>query len=81
MTDQTTEVSIEVPIALQQLILANNEILKSFQLKLLEQVQDANMQMMQILRLDPVQGWKLDVERMKYVRPLTEEEKSNAPVV
>lgn len=81
MTDQSTEVSIEVPIALQQLILANNEILKSFQSKLLEQVQNANMQMMQILRLDPAAGWKLDVERMRYIRPLSEEEKNDASVV
>lgn len=81
MADELKEVAVEVPIALRQLIVANNEILKNFQTQLLEQVQDANMQMMQILRLDPSLGWKLDVERMKYVRPLSEEEKSNASVV
>lgn len=81
MTEEMREIAVEVPIALRQLIVANNEILKSFQSKLLEQVQDANMQMMQILRLDPAAGWRLDLERMQYVRPMTEEEKNNASVV
>jgi hypothetical protein len=62
------EITIEVPLALQQLINANNERLKAYQNDLLQQVQDANMQMMQILKLDPTQGWRLDANRMVYVK-------------
>lgn len=65
MTEQLT---MEVPLALQELIRANNERLKGYQSELFKQVQDANVQMMQILQLDPNQGWRLDVERMVYVK-------------
>jgi hypothetical protein len=59
---------MEVPLALQQLINANNERLKAYQNDLVQQVQDANIQMMQILKLDPTQGWRLDANRMVYVK-------------
>lgn len=81
MIDETNRVSAEVPIALRQLIVANNEILKTLQVQLWEQVQTANAEMMQILRLDPTQGWKLDVEQMKYVRMSSEKQTIDAPVI
>lgn len=81
MIDETNRVSAEVPIALRQLIVANNEILKTLQAQLWEQVQTANAEMMQILRLDPTQGWKLDVEQMKYVRMSSEKQMIDAPVI
>ena len=62
------EITMEVPLALQQLINANNERLKAYQNDLVQQVQDANIQMMQILKLDPTQGWRLDANRMVYVK-------------
>ena len=68
------EVTLEVPLALQQLIQTNNQLLRKFQGELLQQIQESNVQMMQILRLTPEAGWKLDMERMVYVRPKTEEE-------
>jgi len=68
------EVTLEVPLALQQLIQTNNQLLRKFQGELLQQIQESNAQMMQILRLTPEAGWKLDMERMVYVRPKTEEE-------
>lgn len=72
-----SEVIMEVPIALQQLIKSNNKLLKDYQAVLWRQVEDANDQMMQILRLDPANGWRLDVERMVYVRV----EESNSDIV
>jgi hypothetical protein len=69
-----TEITLEVPLALQQLIQTNNQLLRKFQQELLQQIQESNSQMMQILRLTPEAGWKLDMERMVYVRPKTEEE-------
>lgn len=68
------EVTLEVPLALQQLIQTNNQLLRKFQGELLQQIQESNVQMMQILRLTPEAGWKLDMERMVYLRPKTEDE-------
>jgi hypothetical protein len=71
------EVTLEVPLALQQLIQTNNQLLRKFQQELLQQIQESNAQMMQILRLSGEAGWKLDMERMVYVRPKTEDEAAN----
>lgn len=68
------EVTLEVPLALQQLIQTNNQLLRKYQAELLQQIQESNAQLMQILRLTPEAGWKLDMERMVYVRPTTEED-------
>ena len=68
------EVTLEVPLALQQLIQTNNQLLRKYQGELLQQIQESNAQMMQILRLTPEAGWKLDMERMVYVRPKDEGE-------
>ena len=70
----TNEVTLEVPLALQQLIQTNNQLLRKYQAELLQQIQESNAQMMQILRLTPDAGWKLDMERMVYVRPTTDED-------
>lgn len=64
-----TNVTLEVPLALQQLIKANNKLLKVYQTQLMQEVEDANIQMMQILQLNPDAGWILDMEHMVYVRP------------
>ena len=62
------EITMEVPLALQQLIVTNNERLQEYKNELMRQVQDANSQLMQILKLDPNQGWRLDANRMVYVK-------------
>jgi len=72
------EVTLEVPLALQQLIQTNNQLLRKFQSELLQQIQESNAQMMQILRLGEEAGWKLDMDRMVYVRPKTEDEMVDA---
>lgn len=63
-----SEVTMEVPLALQQLVTSNNKLLKDYQAVLWRQIEQANAEMMQILRLDPSAGWRLDIERMLYVR-------------
>ena len=67
----TKQVTIEVPFALQNLIRANNTLLKTYQSQLMQEVQEANIQMMSILQLHPDAGWKLDMENMVYTRPNT----------
>jgi hypothetical protein len=69
-----TQDTIHLPIALRQLISTSNELLKNYQIKLLSEIEDANVQMMEILKLDPQHGWRLDMERMIYTRPPIEEE-------
>jgi hypothetical protein len=65
----TKQVTLDVPLALQNLIKANNTLLKTYQRQLMQEIEDANAQMMQILKLNPDAGWKLDMENMMYVRP------------
>jgi hypothetical protein len=71
---ENKQITVNIPVALRQLITTSNELLKNYQTKLLGEIEEANIQMMEILKLDPRLGWRLDMERMIYVRPQTEEE-------
>lgn len=72
-------ITVEVPLALQNLIKANNTLLKTYQAQLMEEVQNANAQIMRMLQIDPANGWRLDMENMVYVR-LEEEPIEDASV-
>lgn len=75
------ETTLPVPLALQNLILSNNTLLKNYQAELMGQISDANMQMMAILQLNEDAGWKLDMNRMVYVRQVEETvSEENAPL-
>jgi hypothetical protein len=74
---QPTEVTVQIPLALRKLIQANTELLRVYQQELQIQIQEANLQMMEILKLSPDMGWKLDISRLVYTRPITEGEESN----
>lgn len=65
MHEQT---QIQVPIALKELILTNNMLLKQYQEELTSKVIAANLEMMQLLGLNPTDGWKLDMESMTYIK-------------
>lgn len=58
----------DLPIALKCLIENNNLLLNNYKTKLYEQVRLSNQEMMIILNLDPSDGWRLDLDAMKYVR-------------
>lgn len=64
----TNQVTLDVPLALQNLIKANNTLLKTYQSQLMDEIQHANTQMMAILKLDPNHGWRLDMENMVYIQ-------------
>jgi hypothetical protein len=68
------QVMVSLPIALRSLIQKNNELLRRYQAQLVEEIQEANTQMMQILNLDPNDGWRLDMDNMVYVRPEVQEQ-------
>lgn len=77
----STEITLEVPLALQKLIKSNNALLKTYQAQLMNEIQEANTQMMDILQLHPDAGWVLDMERMVYTRPTDgEKEETDASV-
>jgi hypothetical protein len=65
MSEQT---SIPVPTALKELIASNNMLLNQYQQELTRKVITANMEMMQLLQLDPADGWRLDTENMVYIK-------------
>jgi hypothetical protein len=65
-----TEFTLDVPFALQKLIKSNNTLLKTYQAQLMQEIQEANVQMMSILQLNPEAGWVLDMDRMVYTRPV-----------
>lgn len=60
--------SIPVPIALKELIVSNNELLANYQKELTTKVISANLEMMQLLGLNPDDGWRLDMEQMVYIK-------------
>jgi len=69
-----TEVTVQIPLALEQLIKTSNELLKNYQTKLMEKIQQANADLMQLMQLHPSAGWRLDMDRMVYTRPITEDD-------
>jgi hypothetical protein len=60
--------SIPVPVALAELIKANNQLLKNYQQELTQRVINANIEMMKFLNLDPDDGWRLDIDTMTYIK-------------
>jgi hypothetical protein len=59
---------VPVPTALKELILSNNLLLQQYQEQLTSKVIAANLEMMQLLGLNPSDGWKLDMETMMYIK-------------
>lgn len=62
------QMSIPVPTALKELIISNNALLNQYQQELTKRVIAANTEMMQLLQLDPNDGWRLDTDDMVYVK-------------
>jgi hypothetical protein len=62
------QMSIPVPIALKELILSNNLLLTQYQQELTKKVISANIEIMQLLGLNPEEGWKLDTDQMVYIK-------------
>lgn len=60
--------SIPVPTAIRELITVNNELLQKYQQELTTRVISANLEMMQLLGLNPDDGWRIDMSTMMYVK-------------
>lgn len=68
---------IPLPMAVVRLVNSNNELLRMYQRTLTEQVLDAAYDSMKLIGLNPTDGWRVDLEKMVYVK---EEDQSAAPV-
>jgi hypothetical protein len=62
------QTTVPVPTALKELILSNNLLLQQYQEQLTSKVIAANLEMMELLGLNPTDGWKLDMETMMYTK-------------
>lgn len=60
--------SIPVPTALKELIVSNNLLLNQYQQELTKKVITANLEMMELLGLNPADGWRLDTDQMIYIK-------------
>lgn len=61
-----------VPLAIRQLIELHNTRIREYQQKSLQEIQDANIEIMLMMGLTPQEGWRLDMETMKYVKVSTD---------
>lgn len=65
MTEKT---KVAVPIALKELINSNNTLLNQYQQELTRKVIAANVEMMEVLNLNPNDGWRLDMDNLVYIK-------------
>ncbi len=69
MTEKKREVTeIPVPLAIRQLVELHNSRIREYQQTSLRELQDANVELMAIMGLLPQDGWRLDMESMKYIK-------------
>ena len=66
MTEEMKEAP--VPLAIRQLIELHNIRIREYQQKSLQELQDANVELMLMMGLLPQDGWRLDMESMKYIK-------------
>jgi hypothetical protein len=70
MTEEIKEAP--VPVAIRQLVELHNTRIREYQQKSLQEIQDANIELMLMMGLNPQDGWRLDMESMKYIKVSTD---------
>jgi len=70
MTEEINEAP--VPLAIRQLIELHNTRMREYQQRSLQELQDANIELMLMMGLSPQDGWRLDMETMKYIKVPTD---------
>lgn len=69
MTEERKEITeAPVPLAIRHLVELHNLRIREYQQKSLQELQDANIELMLMMGLSPQDGWRLDMETMKYVK-------------
>jgi hypothetical protein len=72
MTEEKKEITeVPVPLAIRQLVELQNTRIREYQQKSLQELQDANIELMLMMGLSPQDGWRLDMETMKYIKVST----------
>jgi len=59
---------IAVPKALIAMLNSSNARINDLKRRMWADFQDANEEMMKLLQLDPEAGWRLDLERLVYIK-------------
>lgn len=57
-----------IPLAIRQLIELHNIRIREHQQKSLQEVQEASIELMLMMGLNPQDGWRLDMDTLKYVK-------------
>lgn len=70
--------TLDAPKSLKYLIVANNNAVKQYQEQLMKQVYESSVEHMQLLNLDPKDGWRFDLDNMQFVQ--IEINIENAPI-
>jgi len=72
-----------VPQALQYMVEQSNKELRDLQQHLMGHIEEASLELMALLDVHPEDGWKLDLDRMVYMRqaPPQSPKEENAPIV
>lgn len=69
MSEEKKDITeIPVPLAIRQLVELHNTRMREYQQRSLQELQDANIELMLMMGLSPQEGWRLDMETMKYVK-------------
>ena len=73
MTEEQKQITeVPVPIAIRQLVDLHNTRIREYQQRSLQELQDANIELMLMMGLSPQDGWRLDMETMKYIKVPTD---------
>ncbi len=73
MTEERKEIiEAPVPIAIRKLVDLHNTRIREYQQRSLQEIQDANIELMLMMGLSPQDGWRLDMETMKYIKVPTD---------
>ena len=76
------EIIFDAPLALKQMVDLSNEKLKLLQNELVQNITDASEELMQLMQLNPNDGWRLDLHSMKFIKVPTPSEDTiiDAPI-
>lgn len=66
MSEQETEV--QLPLAIRQVIQLHDAKIREYQQVALAEIQQASVEIMGMLKLNPEDGWRLDIENLKFVK-------------
>lgn len=74
MTNKKQEVTeVPAPLAIRQLVELHNVRIREQQEKSLKNIENATVEIMLMMGLNPRDGWRFDMETLKYVKVSTED--------